>query len=109
MIESNVELRDNTAIILTADHGFQDRGTHLNNELLENYRVPFCTFGPGVVAGADLIELNSRLNGGVIVDPGLSRGSVRSIRNTYAGVLAASWLGLRPNSGPFANQYLHYW
>ena len=108
LIESNVELRDNTAIILTADHGFQDRGTHLNNELLENYRVPFCTFGPGVVAGADLIELNSRLNGGVVVDPGLSRGSGRAIRNTYAGVLAASWLGLRPRSGPLSDQYLRY-
>ena len=55
--------------------------------------------------GADLIELNR----GVIVDPGLSRGSVRSIRNSYAGVLAASWFGLRPSSGPFANQYLRFW
>jgi len=109
LIESNVELRDNTAIILTADHGFQDVGTHTNNELLENYRVPFCTFGPGVMAGADLIELNSRLNGGVVVDPGLSRGSGRSIRNSYAGVLAAFWLGLHPSSGPFAKQYLRYW
>ena len=108
LIENNIKLRDNTAIILTADHGFQDRGSHLNNELLENYRVPFCTFGPGVMAGADLIELNSHLNGGVIVDPGLSRGSGRAIRNSYAGVLAASWLGLRPRSEPLSDQYLRY-
>mmetsp|Transcript_1658 Transcript_1658/g.4838 ORF Transcript_1658/g.4838 Transcript_1658/m.4838 type:complete len:546 (+) Transcript_1658:237-1874(+) len=110
LIESNVELRDNTAIILTTDHGFEDVGSHRDNELLENFRIPFCTHGPGVSRGGDLIELNSLLNGGVIVDPGSSRvqESDLVIRNSYAGVLAASWFGLRTGSGPFANQYLTF-
>ena len=110
LVQNNLELRDNTAIVLTADHGFADVGNHADKGMLENYRIPFCSWGPGVIAGADLIELNRRGNGGVIVDPGTSRGQEgdRIIRNSYSGILAASWLGLRPNSGPFSEQYLKY-
>ena len=110
MIQSNPELRDNTAIVLTADHGFADVGNHADKGMLENYRIPFCSWGPGVIAGADLIELNRPENGGIIADPGTSRGQEgdRIIRNSYSGILAASWLGLRPSSGPFSEQYLKY-
>ena len=110
LIQSNPELRDNTAIVLTADHGFADVGNHADKGMLENYRIPFCSWGPGVIAGADLIELNRPENGGIIADPGTSRGQEgdRIIRNSYSGILAASWLGLRPSSGPFSEQYLKY-
>ncbi len=110
LIHNNPELRDNTAIVLTADHGFADVGNHADKGMLENYRIPFCSWGPGAIAGADLIELNRRENGGVIVDPGTSRGQEgdRIIRNSYSGILAASWLGLRPSSGPFSEQFLKY-
>ena len=110
LIQNNPELRDNTAIVLTADHGFADVGNHADKGMLENYRIPFCSWGPGVIAGADLIELNRPENGGIIADPGTSRGQEgdRIIRNSYSGILAASWLGLRPSSGPFSEQYLKY-
>jgi len=110
LIQNNPELRDNTAIVLTADHGFADVGNHADKGMLENYRIPFCSWGPGVIAGADLIEMNRPENGGIIADPGTSRGQEgdRIIRNSYSGILAASWLGLRPSSGPFSEQYLKY-
>ena len=110
LIQNNSELRDNTAIVLTADHGFADVGNHADKGMLENYRIPFCSWGPGVIAGADLIELNRPENGGIIADPGTSQGQEgdRIIRNSYSGILAASWLGLRPSSGPFSEQYLKY-
>ena len=110
LIQNNPELRDNTAIVLTADHGFADVGNHADKGMLENYRIPFCSWGPGVIAGADLIELNRPEHGGIITDPGTSRGQEgdRIIRNSYSGILAASWLGLRPSSGPFSEQYLKY-
>ena len=110
LVENNPELRGNTAIVLTADHGFADVGNHADLAMLENYRIPFCTHGPGVIPGTDLIKFNSRENGGVVIDPGTSRGqeSDRIIRNSYAGVLSADWLGLRPSTGPFSDRFVRY-
>ena len=110
LIENNPELSDNTAIVLTADHGFADTGNHADRAMLENYRIPLCTLGPGVNPGTDLIKFNSRENGGVVIDPGTSRGQEgdRIIRNSYSGVLSADWLGLRPSTGPFSDRFVRY-
>ena len=76
--------------------------------MLENFRIPFCVMGPGVTPGADLAVINSQSNGGIIVDPGVSRGEAYDpvIRNSYSAVLAADYLGIHTSSGPFSNQYL---
>ena len=76
--------------------------------MLENFRIPFCVIGPGVTPGADLAEINASSNGGIIVDPGVSRGEAYDpvIRNSYSAVLAADFLGIHTSSGPFSNQYL---
>ena len=89
-------------------HGFSDYGNHGDEELLENFRIPFCSWGPGVQAGADLAEINAPSNGGIIVDPGISRGGEYDpiIRNSYSAVLAADFLGIETSDGPFSNQYL---
>lgn len=110
LVESNSELLDNTAIVLTADHGFADVGNHADRAMLDNYRIPFCTHGPGVIPGTDLIKFNSHENGGVVVDPGTSRGQEgdRIIRNSYSGVLSADWLGLRPSTGAFSDRFVRY-
>jgi len=60
-------------------HGFADYGNHADEEMLENFRIPFCVMGPGVTPGADLAEINAQANGGIVIDPGVSRGeSLRS-------------------------------
>ena len=85
-------------------HGFSDYGNHGDEELLENFRIPFCAYGPGVQAGSDLVKIN----GGIVVDPGVSRGGEYDpiIRNSYSAVLAADFLGIETSDGLFANQYL---
>lgn len=64
-----------TAIILTSDHGGKG-ADHSDARSYANYRVAFMVAGPGVVAGADLYDLNpdDRL------DPGRRR-------TTYADAL----------------------
>ena len=98
-------LDGDTAIILTADHGFASYGNHGDPRFVENFRIPFCVFGPGVKPGADLYGINAS-NG--YVDPGdkRARDSDATIRNVYAGVLASDWLGLMPEFGPLSRQYM---
>jgi hypothetical protein len=95
-------LKGKTAIILTADHGGGLAGTstdHSDPTQLNDYRVPFYVWGPGVTAGADLYTLNS----GVRQDPGTGRplitDAIQPIRNGEAGNLALQWLGLGPIDG----------
>jgi len=122
LIASDNELRDSTAIILTADHGFASNGNHADGDDPEVYTIPFCAWSSpsaAVVAPhAELYELNAD-NGSGVVDPGQSKGTRRKVvRNTYAGVLAADLLGIHPanpaatavaraaTDDPFADQYL---
>ena len=114
LIESDPKLKGNTAIVLTADHGFADTGNHADEAFEQNYRIPFCSWGPGVKAGGDLYDIN--VPKGVISNPHGERGdTMKVIRNAYAGVLSADWLGLYPQTsgwrssggnGAMADQYL---
>ena len=98
LIESDPKLKGNTAIVLTADHGFANVGNHADEALDLNYQIPFCSWGPGVQAGGDLYEINGPR--GVVVDPHGERGdTMKVIRNAYAGVLSADWLGIYPQTG----------
>ena len=118
LIERDPKLRGNTAIVLTADHGFADSGNHGDEAFHQNFQIPFCSFGPGVKAGGDFYDIN--VPRGVISNPQRERGdTMKSIRNAYAGVLSADWLGLTPKpcqsalecfrgsgGGAMADQYL---
>ena len=108
LIESDPQLKENTAIVLTSDHAFSDYGNHADEAHRQNFQIPFCTWGPGVKAGADLYALNEPR--GVVANPYSSRGhTMKVIRNAYAGVLSADWLGIQPMSksgSAMADQYL---
>jgi hypothetical protein len=84
-------LRRHTLLILTADHG--GRGAaHYGASRLQNYRIPFMAWGPGVAAGRDLYDVNPDYR-----DPGVSRSSYRGkqpIRNADLANLATDALDL---------------
>ena len=84
-------LRRHALVILTADHG--GRGaSHYGASRLQNYRIPFMAWGPGVAAGGDLYDLNPDYR-----NPGARRSSYRGkqpIRNADLANLAADALDL---------------
>jgi hypothetical protein len=79
-------------VILTADHGFKTGAhDHSARRDIENYRIPFLTWGAGV-DHADLYDLNPGFR-----DPGTRRTSYsgkQPVRNGDVANLAASLLGL---------------
>jgi hypothetical protein len=85
------ELRRHTLVILTADHG--GRGaSHYNASRLQNFRIPFMAWGPGVPAGRNLYGLNPTFR-----SPGSSRTSYHGkqpIRNGDLANLATDALDL---------------
>lgn len=94
-VESTPSLRNNTVIVLTADHGgipgTRNHGTRTNRE---NYRVPFAFWGAGV-PHTDLYALNpDRAN------PGRTRpgfGAVpQPIRNGEVANVSLDILGVGP-------------
>jgi Type I phosphodiesterase / nucleotide pyrophosphatase len=85
------ELHRHTLVILTADHG--GRGAaHYNPRSLQNFRIPFMTWGAGIPAGRNLYGLNPTFH-----SPGSSRTSYRGkqpIRNGDLANLATDALDL---------------
>ena len=85
------ELRRHTLVILTADHG--GRGaSHYNASRLQDFRIPFMAWGPGVPAGRNLYGLNPTFR-----SPGSSRTSYHGkqpIRNGDLANLATDALDL---------------
>jgi predicted AlkP superfamily pyrophosphatase or phosphodiesterase len=85
------ELRRQTLVILTADHG--GRGaSHYNARRLHNFRIPFMAWGAGVPAGRNLYGLNPTFR-----SPGSSRTSYHGkqpIRNGDLANLATDALDL---------------
>lgn len=104
LVESDPELFDRTAVIVTSDHGGELRKDfHLllpEVGLIDSGIIPFYVWGVGVAPGADLYELNPDTR----LDPGRSIPSmsapVQPIRNGDSGNLALQLLGLPaiPNS-----------
>jgi hypothetical protein len=101
-IRTNAALADCTAIVLTADHGGTNY-THIPADAAVNYTVPFYVWGPGVIPGADLYQLNPTTR----LDPGISRPTyttaVQPIRNGEAANVSLSLLGLGPVPGSTIN------
>jgi hypothetical protein len=89
-------LRRHTLLILTADHG--GRGaSHYAISKLQNFRIPFMTWGAGVPAGRNLYGLNPTFR-----SPGSSRTSYRGkqpIRNGDLANLTTDALDLPPVPG----------
>jgi predicted AlkP superfamily pyrophosphatase or phosphodiesterase len=78
-IAARPALRGHTLVLLTSDHGGKGV-THDAADSLNNYRIPFMAWGPGVPAGRKLYSLNPSLR-----SPGTSRTSYRGkqpIRNS---------------------------
>jgi Type I phosphodiesterase / nucleotide pyrophosphatase len=72
------ELHRHTLVLLTTDHGGEG-ATHSAADKLQNYRIPFMAWGPGVPAGGNLYGLNPSFR-----NPGVSRTNYRGkqpIRN----------------------------
>ncbi|MDH3715327.1 MAG: alkaline phosphatase family protein [Gammaproteobacteria bacterium] len=98
LVDSDPELSDTTAIILTADHGGElGENFHLllpDVGLIESGIVPFYVWGATVSAGADLYALNATTRR----DPGRSippfSDSPQPIRNGDAANLALDMLAL---------------
>ncbi len=103
-VESNPKLKDNTWIILTADHGgWIDTKGHGEAHERDNYTIPFYVWGPGVPAGGDLYAMNPLTR----EDPGVSRpdykAPVAPIRNADAGNLILSLFKLPAIPGSTVN------
>jgi Type I phosphodiesterase / nucleotide pyrophosphatase len=85
------ELRRHTLVILTADHGGQG-AAHYNAARLQDFRIPFMVWGPGVPAGRNLYGLNPTFR-----SPGNNRTSYHGkqpIRNGDLANLATDALDL---------------
>ncbi len=112
LVQSDPELLDTTALIVTADHaGDLGLDIHLllpELGLIDSGIIPFYVWGVSIAAGVDLYELNPNTR----LDPARSIPSmsapVQPIRNGDAGNLALQLLGLPviPNSTINASQDL---
>lgn len=103
-IQSTPATRDQTWVILTADHGgLTATKGHGEAKESDNYTIPFYVWGPGVAAGADLYALNA----GNRQDPGTANPTYEApkapIRNGDAGNLILSLLKLPPIPGSTIN------
>ncbi len=101
-IDTNPVLSNQTALLITADHGGGGVTFNAHTEAyhITNYTVPFFVRAPGIQAGADAYAIF--LNRG---HPGTNRTDYTTqpqpIRNADASNLALSFLGLPPIPGSF--------
>lgn len=101
-VQNDPLLANNTAIVLSADHGGNGT-THSTANLASNYTIPFMVWGPGVSPGTDLYQLNPTTR----TNPGTGRPDYnvagQPIRNGDTGNLALALLGLGPIPGSSIN------
>jgi hypothetical protein len=100
-IAGRPSLRDHTLVVLTADHGGNGTG-HEDPSKLENYRIPFMVWGPGVPANRNLYDINPAYR-----SPGASRPGYQGkqpIRNADVGNLVTDVLDLPTVSGSEFNR-----
>jgi hypothetical protein len=101
-IDANPVLLDQTALIVTADHGGGGvlRSGHTEAYHITNYTVPFFLRAPGIPGGSDLYALFTNRG-----DPGTNRTDYSTrpqpIRNSDGSNLALSLLGLPPIPGSY--------
>jgi hypothetical protein len=91
-VDGSPQLRGQTALVVTADHGGID-DSHRDPARIENQRVPFFVWGPGVTAGADLYRTSPDRTDPALALPG--NGAARApIRNGDAANTSLRLLGL---------------
>ncbi len=99
LIDNSPALRDNTAIVLTGDHGGGVQ-VHTDPTAYVNYNVPVFVWGADLPAGGDLYDLSPNR-----FDPGLTRPDYSAAqqpwRNGDTGNLSLSLLGLPPIPGSY--------
>jgi hypothetical protein len=101
-IDTNPVLLNQTALIVTADHGGGGvaRNGHTEAYHITNYTIPFFLRAPGIPGGADLYDLFSNRS-----DPGTNRTDYTTqpqpIRNGDGSNLALALLALPPIPGSF--------
>ncbi|MCA9170839.1 MAG: alkaline phosphatase family protein, partial [Planctomycetales bacterium] len=103
-IESSDELRNQTAVIITAAYGGKNRSHEDNEKYPEVYRVPVFVWGPDVPEGADLYELYAE----TVTDPGTRQPAWNDpalpIRTAHVANLALDLLDLPPIPGAAMTQ-----
>src|SRR6185503_14960254 len=101
-IDANTRLTNQTALIVTADHGGGGvmRNGHTEAYHVTNYTVPFFLRAPRIPGGVDLYTLFSNRG-----DPGTNRTDYmkqpQPIRNGDSSNLALALVGLPPIPGSF--------
>ena len=90
-VASKRTLKEQTLVVLTADHG-GDGWSHAEPEKLQNYRVPFMAWGPGVAKGRNLYAINSSVKAPKTSRP--SYAGKQPIRNGDVANLATDVLDL---------------
>ncbi|MFT4560355.1 MAG: putative AlkP superfamily pyrophosphatase or phosphodiesterase [Gammaproteobacteria bacterium] len=103
-IQSSTSLRDQTVVIVTADHGGRiGTTTHQPAHSRGNHTIPFYVWGGDTTAGVDLYALNPNTR----ADPGSSHPTYdhdpQPIRNGDAANLSLELLGLTANPGSTIN------
>ncbi|MCB1228775.1 MAG: alkaline phosphatase family protein [Verrucomicrobiae bacterium] len=103
-IEKNPNLKGNTWLILTADHGgLTGAKGHGESDEKDNFTIPYYVWGPDVPAGKDLYEVSSSSR----LDPGVANPPYTTpkppIRNGDSGNLSLSLLGLPAIPGSTIN------
>jgi len=101
-IDANPRLLNQTALIVTADHGGGGvtANGHTESYHITNYTIPFFLRAPGIPGGADLYEIFANR-----ADPGANRTDYTTrpqpIRNGDGSNLALTLLALPPIPGSF--------
>ncbi len=98
LISTRPELKERTALVVTADHGGQGLN-HGDNGLAVNFTVPFYLMAPGIPAGADLYKVFAKTRRRWPGQNPRHGVSPPPIRNGDAGNLLLQLLGLPPVPG----------
>ena len=77
-VDDRPDQRRHTLVVLTADHGGSGAAHYAPGEL-DNYRIPFMAWGPGVPEGRNLYDLNPTFESPADSRPGY--GGKQPIRN----------------------------
>lgn len=104
LIESDPRFAGKTVLLLTADHGGDLGGTAHNTITdIDNYRIPFYAWGPGIPTGGDLYQMNPQYTDPGVGRPDNSDPDNQPIRHGDVTNLVLALLDLPPIPGSHLN------